>query len=75
MNKDEFKSFEPFGDDYTIKIYEREDCRYYAIVVYETAEESKVIYSSKAMLKSEQARKLAYDYAVKHESEKKKMNK
>ena len=36
MNRDELRQFEAYADDYTIKVYEREDCRYYAIVVYET---------------------------------------
>ena len=61
MNRDELRQFEAYADDYTIKVYEREDCRYYAIVVYETDDDSKVIYTCKPQPSAGKARALAVD--------------
>ena len=61
MNRDELRQYEEYADGYTIKVYEREDCRYYAIVVYETDNDSKVIYTCKSQPSAGKARALAVD--------------
>lgn len=66
MNKDELRQVEAYADDYTIKVYEREDCRYYAIVVYETDDDSKVIYTCKSQPSAGKAKALAVDAVKKH---------
>ena len=66
MNRDELRQFEAYADDYTIKVYEREDCRYYAIVVYETDDDSKVIYTCKPQPSAGKAKALAVDAVKKH---------
>ena len=67
MDKDELKSCEQWcNDDYTLKIYQREDCRYYAIVVYETDEDSKVIYTSTSQQDASKAKGLAIENIKKH---------
>lgn len=65
-NKDEFKSCRFYGDDYTIKTYQKEDCRYYAVVLYETDDDAKVIYTSKAQPTSLKANNLAIEHIKKH---------
>ena len=64
--EDEFKSYEYYGDDYTIKIYQREDCRYYATVLYESDDDSKIIYTSKSQPDTAKARTLAVEHIKKH---------
>ncbi len=66
MDKDELKTCEAYGDDYTIKIYEREDCRYYAVVVYETDTDSKLVYTCKSQPDAGKARALAVEAIDKH---------
>lgn len=61
MYRDELRQFEEYADGYTIKVYEREDCRYYAIVVHETDDDSKVIYTCKSQPSAGKARALAVD--------------
>ena len=66
MDRDELRQYEEYADGYTIKVYEREDCRYYAIVVYETDNDSKVIYTCKPQPSAGKARALAVDAVKKH---------
>jgi hypothetical protein len=66
MDRDELRQCEEYADDYTIKLYEREDCRYYAIVVYETDDDSKVIYTCKSQPDAGKAKALAVDAVKKH---------
>lgn len=66
-NADELRSYEFYGDDYTIKIWEREDCRFYSTVVYETDDDAKTIYTSKAQPDMEKARHLAIENARLHQ--------
>ena len=66
MDRDELRQYEACADDYTIKVYEREDCRYYAIVVYETDNDSKVIYTCKPQPSAGKAKALAVDAVKKH---------
>lgn len=66
MDNDEFISFEAYGDDYTMKVYRREDCQYYVVLVYETDTESKVLYTSKSQPEISRARRLAMEHARKH---------
>ena len=63
--KDEFKSCR-FYDDYTIKTYQRENCKYYAIVLYETNDDSKVIYTTKSQPTATRADNLAIAHIKKH---------
>lgn len=67
IDKDEFLGYEPYGDDYTIKYYQKEDCKHYAVVVYETDDDSKVIYTCKAQDKRSDAHDLAIASCRKHE--------
>lgn len=69
-NKDEFKTCHYVGEDYTIKTYQREDCRYYAIVLYETNDDSKVIYTSKSQPTLVRATNNAVDHIRKHRNSK-----
>ena len=66
MNTDKLRQCEGYADDYTIKVYEREDCRYYAIVVYETDDYSKVIYTGKSQPNAWKAKTLAVDAVKNH---------
>ena len=66
MDRDELRQYEEYADDYTIKVYEREDCRYYAIVVYETDNDSKVIYTCKSQPNAWKAKTLAVDAVKNH---------
>ena len=66
MDKDELRQYEEYADGYTIKVYEREDCRYYAIVVYETDNDSKVIYTCKSQPNAWKAKTLAVDAVKNH---------
>lgn len=66
MDRDELRQCEEYADDYTIKVYEREDCRYYATVVYETDDDSKVIYTCKSQPNAGKAKALAVDAVKKH---------
>lgn len=70
--EDELLPLEEYGEDYTIKIYKKMDCKYYALVVYETDTEAKVIYTSKATTMRGDAKRIAIKNAQKHESENKK---
>lgn len=65
--EDELRSYEFYGDDYTIKIWEREDCRFYSTVLYETDDDAKIVYTSKAQPDMEKARNLAIENARRHE--------
>jgi len=67
--QDEFKSYEYYGEDYTIKVYQREDCKYYATVLYETDDDARIVYTSKAQPDASRARNLALEHAKKHEKE------
>lgn len=64
--KDEFRSCRRYDDNYTIKTYEREDCRFYSIVLYETENDSKVIYTSKSQPNATRAGNLAVEHIRKH---------
>ena len=59
--RDEFVSCEYYGDDYTIKIYEREDCKYYATLLYESDDEARLVYTSKAQPDAAKAKSLAVE--------------
>lgn len=67
--RDEFVSCEYYGDDYTIKIYEREDCKYYATLLYESDDEARLIYTSKAQSDAAKAKALAVERARRHRLE------
>lgn len=71
-DKDELKSCEAYGNAYTIKTYQREDCKFYAILIYETDDDSKIVYTSKAQNDEPKAFALAMERARKHEREMKK---
>ena len=64
---EELVKWEFVGDDYTVKYWQREDCHYYATVLYETDDDATVIYTSKAQQDIAKARSLAMEAVRKHE--------
>ena len=64
--RDEYKSCRFYGDDYTIKTYQRENCKYYAVVLYETDDESKVIYTTKSQPTATKANDMAVEHIRKY---------
>lgn len=69
MTNDELTGYEFYGNDYTIKLWRREDCKYYSTVVYETDDDAKTIYTSKAQTNETNAKRLGLENAKKHEKE------
>ena len=57
-DNDELVEVTGFGD-YTVKIYRREDCKYFCIVVHETDELSRVAGTTRASSTDAQALELA----------------
>lgn len=57
-DSDELVDVKGFGD-YTVKIYQREDCKYFCIVVHETDDSSRVAGTTRASSTDAQALELA----------------
>lgn len=65
INNDELISVDGKGD-YTIKIFRKEDCNYYAMIVFETDDESKMVYRSRAKKHEHEAKNDAFNWIDKH---------
>lgn len=65
FNNDEIISVDGIGD-YTIKIFQKEDCKYYATVVLETDDDSKMVFRTKPKKYQHEAATDARAWIAKH---------
>lgn len=71
-DKDELRSCELCNDDYTLKIYQKGDGRCYAVVVYETDDDSIVLCTTRIQENVVKAKALGTECIKKHMKEMKK---